>query len=45
MVYVRNTLQCNMIIELSGTNHVFDYLYVNVNVPGSRKKTLCRSLL
>ena len=40
VVYVRNTLQCNMITELSGTNHVSDYLYVNVNVPGSRKK-LC----
>ena len=38
VVYVRNTLQCNMITELSGTNHVSDYLYVNV--PGSRKK-LC----
>ena len=29
-----------MITELSSTNHVSDYLYVNVNVPGSRKK-LC----
>ena len=40
VVYVRNTLQCNMITELSGTTHVSDYLYVNVNVPGSKKK-LC----
>ena len=40
VVYVRNTLQCNVITELSGTNHVSDHLYVNVNVPGSRKK-LC----
>ena len=40
VVYVRNTLQCNMINDLTGTNQVSDYLYVNVTVPGSRKE-LC----
>ena len=40
VVYVRNTLQGNMINDLTGTNQVSDYLYVNVTVPGS-KKELC----
>ena len=38
VVYVRNTLKCNMINDLTGTNQVSDY--VNVTVPGSRKE-LC----
>ena len=43
VVYVRNTLQGIMINDLTGTNQVSDYLYVNVTVSGS-KKELCAAV-
>ena len=42
MIYVnvRITLQSSRINDLTGTNQVSDYLFVNIRVPGSRKE-LC----
>ena len=37
VIYVRDTYNSNMMLRLSGTNSISDYLYVNISIPGSVK--------
>ena len=38
VIYVRSTLQSCKISDLSGTNDISDFLFINVNIPGSKKQ-------
>ena len=40
VIYVRDTYNTNMMLSLSGSNSISDYLYVNISIPGS-VKPLC----
>ena len=40
VVYVRGTYNTNKVLSLCGSNSIADYLYVNINIPGS-VKPLC----
>ena len=40
VVYVRNTLQSSIISNLTESDHMSDHLFINIEIPGSKKK-LC----
>ena len=40
IIYVRNPIKSNILSNLTGSNSIADYLYVSLDLPGSRKQVV-----